>query len=65
MSRYYGFSIDKINDMSMYQFNSYLNDIAELEKMFSGGKSTKKESISNKELINRAKKRGFMVPKHY
>lgn len=51
--------------MSIYQFSSYLNDIAELEKMFSGGKPSKKESISNKELIRRAKQKGLKVPKHY
>lgn len=51
--------------MSMYQFSLYLNDIPEIEKMFSGGESSKKKPVSNKELIGRAKKRGFMTPKHY
>jgi len=51
--------------MSPYQFSSYLDEISELEKMFSGGKPTQKGSISNKELINRAKQKGLRVPKYY
>jgi len=51
--------------MSPYQFSSYLDDIPELEKMFSGGKSTQGESISTKELIRRAKQKGLKIPKYY
>ena len=59
--------------MSMYQFNSYLNDIPEIEKMFYGGKSdgkpdnksSKQKLLSNKELVVRARNKGFMAPKHY
>jgi len=51
--------------MSVYQFISYMDDIPEIEKMFSGGKTTQRESISNKELVRRAKQKGLRVPKHY
>ena len=39
--------------------------MSEIEKIFSGGKSTKKESLSNKELVKRARQKGLRVPKHY
>ena len=52
--------------MTLYQFQSYLNNIAEIEKMFSGaGSESKKEPVPNKELISRARKKGLPVPKHY
>ncbi len=50
--------------MTLYQFQSYLNNIAEIEKMFSGSES-KKEPVPDKELISRARKKGLRVPKHY
>lgn len=51
--------------MSMYQFSSYLNNVSEIEKLFSGGESKKKESLSNKELVERARQKGLRVPKYY
>ena len=53
--------------MTLYQFHSYLKNIAEIEKMFTGagGESEKKEPVSDKELINRARQKGLRVPKHY
>jgi len=53
--------------MSLYQFQSYLNNIVEIEKMFSGaGDGTeKKEPVPDKELISRARQKGLRVPKHY
>jgi len=65
MSRYYGFTPAEIGDMSSYQFNSYMYDISEIERMFSGSESSKKGSISNKELIRRAKQKGLKTPKHF
>jgi len=51
--------------MSIYQFNSYLSDISELEKMFSGGESTQGKSINTEDLINMARKKGIKTPKKY
>jgi len=53
--------------MSLYQFQNYLGNIAEIEKMFSGAgdESTKKEPVTDKELIERARQKGLPVPKHY
>ena len=65
MSRYYGFSVGEIGDMSVYQFSSYLDDITEIEELFSGGKTTQKKSVSTEELINRARQKGLKVPKYY
>ncbi len=42
-----------------------MSDIPEIEKMFSGGESKKKESISTEDLINMAKKRGIKTPKKF
>ena len=68
LSKYYGFSIDEINDMTIYQFQNYLNNIGEIEKMKSGDKSNKTDPIdpvSNEDLVNRAKKLGLKVPRYY
>lgn len=51
--------------MSVYQFTSYLDDIPEIEKIFSGSKSTKGKSMSPEELIKRAKQKGLKTPKYY
>jgi hypothetical protein len=67
MSRYYGFTINEIGDMSIYQFNSYLGEIAEVEKMFSGGeaKPEGKDTTTTEELMKRAKKAGIKTPTNY
>ena len=65
ISRYYGFTIDKIGDMSLYQFQSYLGNISEIEKMFSGGKSTKSIPTSTEDLIRMAESKGLKIPKKY
>jgi len=67
MSRYYGFNINEIGDMSVYQFGSYLGEIAEIEKIFSGGEDNeeKKPEKSNAELVERARKKGFITPLKY
>uniref|UniRef100_A0A6M3XK73 Uncharacterized protein n=1 Tax=viral metagenome TaxID=1070528 RepID=A0A6M3XK73_9ZZZZ len=51
--------------MSLYQFSSYLDEIPELEKMFSGGKSKQKDTTTTEDLINMAKKKGIKTPKKY
>ncbi len=49
----------------MYQFGSYLDEIPEIEKIFSGGKPKQGESISTEDLIKTAKKKGLKTPKKY
>jgi len=51
--------------MSLYQFSSYLNDIPEIEKIFSGGEPTQGESTNTEDLINMARKKGIKTPKEY
>ena len=51
--------------MSLYQFSSYLDEISELEKMFSGGKPKKGESTDIEDLIDMAKKKGIKIPKKF
>ena len=51
--------------MSLYQFNSYLEEIPELEKMFSGSGSKQKDTTTTEDLINMAKKKGIKTPKRY
>jgi len=68
MSRYYpGFTIDKIGDMSLYQFNSYLGEIVEVEKMLSGSgeKGKQKDKTTTEELMKQAEKVGIKTPSKY
>lgn len=51
--------------MSLYQFGSYLGEIPEVEKMFSGGKPKKEESTDIEDLISMAKSKGIRIPKKY
>jgi len=51
--------------MSLYQFNSYLEEIPELEKMFSGGKSKQKDTTTTEDLIDMAKKKGVKTPTNF
>ena len=51
--------------MSFYQFSSYLDEIPELEKMFSGSKPKQGESTSTDDLIDMAKNKGIKTPKKY
>jgi len=66
MSRYYGFTINEIGDMSIYQFNSYLGEIVEVEKMLSGNSGKGKSNTeSTEDLMKRAKKAGIKIPTKY
>ena len=51
--------------MSLYQFNSYLDEIPEIEKIFSGSKTSKKETITTEELIKMAEQKGIKTPKKF
>lgn len=51
--------------MSLYQFGSYLGEIPEVEKMFSGGKPEQRESTDIEDLINMAEKKGIKIPTKY
>jgi len=55
---------EAINDLSVYQFHKYMGNIAELEKMVRGEQKEDKK-YSNKELVERARKRGLRVPKRW
>ena len=48
--------------MSVYQFNSYMNDIPEIEAMFSGGQSKQKDTTTTEDLMKMAKKKGIKTP---
>jgi len=67
MSRYYGFTINEIGDMSIYQFNSYLGEIPEVEKMLSGsgGKEKQKDTTTTEDLMKMANKKGIKTPTKY
>ena len=68
MSRYYGFTINEIGDMSIYQFNSYMGEIVEVEKMLSGSGEKEKgktDTTTTEELIKGAKKLGIKTPTNY
>ena len=42
-----------------------MDDIPEIEKMFSGGQSKQKDTTTTEDLINMAKKKGIKTPKKY
>ena len=66
MSRYYGFTINEIGDMSLYQFSSYLGEIIEVEKMLSGsGGKGKTDKTTTEELMKMAEKVGIKTPSKY
>ena len=48
--------------MSIYQFNSYMSDIPEVETMLSGRKSKQKDTTTTKDLMRMAKKKGIKTP---
>ena len=48
--------------MSLYQFQSYLDNIAEVETMFSGGKGKQKDTTTTEDLMRMAKKNGIKTP---
>ena len=63
MKRYYGFSLDELYNLSLYQWNSFMDEIPETMKYLSGGKSKSEESI--KDLVNMAKNKGLKIPTKY
>ena len=67
MSRYYGFNINEIGGMSLYQFNYYLGEIVEVEKMLSGSgeKGKQKDKTTTEELMKQAEKVGIKTPSKY
>ena len=67
MKRYYDFSLDELYGLSLYQWNSYMDEIPETMKMLSGGNSGKGKSNteSTEDLMKRAKKAGIKTPTNY
>jgi len=51
--------------MSLYQFNSYMSDISEIEKIFSGGQAKQKNTTTTEDLMKLAEKRGIKTPKKF
>ena len=49
--------------MTIYQFNSYMNNITEVEKMLSGGKQ--KDTTTTEDLMKAAQKKGIKTPTKY
>lgn len=49
--------------MSLYQFNSFMDEIPETMKYLSGGQQ--KDTTTTEELIKMAKKKGLKTPKKY
>jgi len=59
MSRYYGFTINEIGDMSIYQFSSYLGEIPEVEKCYPVVVEKKtKDTTTTEDLMKMANKKG-------
>lgn len=55
LSKYYGFSVTEIKALTVYQYRSYLENIIEIEKLFSGqtrdeGRETRDEEETEEEL---------------
>lgn len=65
MSRYYSFNPEEILDLSVYQFQRYINNIPVIEGIFRGKKpeEEKEEKLEdNQLLIARAKALGLEPP---
>jgi len=59
----------ELGQLSLYQFYSYLYEIPNVEKIFTGNskdnKKSKMSKLTNKELIEKSRKLGLKVPKDY
>ena len=63
MSRYYGFTIGQIKEMTMYQFNIYMQNIHAYEKLAHGETSeVETENYTDNEIENIAKDYGINIP---
>lgn len=49
LSKYYGFSVTEIKTLTVYQYRSYLENILEIEKLFSGQATNKGDSEDEEE----------------
>jgi hypothetical protein len=59
----------ELGQLSLYQFYSYLYEIPNVEKIFTGKAEDDKKSetsdMTNEEVVERSKKSGFITPKKY
>lgn len=64
LSRYYGFAIGEIQELTVYQYKQYMHNIVEVENIFRGkGDSTsKRESYSESEILDIASNYGMEIP---
>lgn len=63
MSRYYGFTIGQIKEMTMYQFDNYMKNIHTYEKLAQGeGSEVETENYTDTEIENIAKDYGINIP---
>lgn len=63
MSRYYGFTIAQIKEMTMYQFDNYMQNIHTYEKLAQGEESeVETENYTENEIEDIAKDYGIQIP---
>ena len=63
MSRYYGFTVGQIKEMTMYQFDNYMQNIHTYEKLAQGEESeVETENYTEDEIGNIAKDYGINIP---
>ena len=62
MKRYYGFSLNELYNLSLYQWNSYMDEIPKTMEYLSGGDSKQKDTTTTEDLMRMAKKKGIKTP---
>jgi len=63
MSKYYGFTVKEINDMTLYQFESYMENIHTYEKMANGEQAVNVADDINRDSIDVVATRyGITIP---
>ena len=63
MSKYYGFTPETIQNMTLKQFSNYMTNIAEIEKMMHGD-SKDEVDADLKSLLEEAGKLGIKPPEY-
>jgi hypothetical protein len=63
MSKYYGFTVKEINNMTLYQFESYMENIHTYEKMANGEQADTAADDINRDSIDAVASRyGINIP---
>lgn len=64
MSRYYGFTVEQIKQMTMYQFGEYMQNMNLYEKLSMGNEAEQEQEVyTETELIEIAQNHGIEIPK--